>query len=69
VTALLLDGAVGRELLVAPPAGEPVEVEHASGKLAVGIELDTTVTPPRVRRSTVFRTARKLFDGTVFPRP
>ncbi|MEU5260287.1 4-oxalomesaconate tautomerase [Amycolatopsis sp. NPDC021455] len=69
VTALLLDGAVGRDLLVTPPAGEPVEVEHASGKLAVGIELDTTVTPPRVRRSTVFRTARKLFDGTVFPRP
>jgi 4-oxalomesaconate tautomerase len=69
VTALLLDGAVGRDLLVRPAAGEPVEVEHASGKLAVGIELDTTVTPPRVRRSTVVRTARKLFDGTVFPRP
>ncbi|HEY3467727.1 MAG TPA: 4-oxalomesaconate tautomerase [Amycolatopsis sp.] len=68
VTALLLDGAVGSELLVTPPAGEPVEIEHASGKLAVGIEFDTTTTPPRVRRSTVIRTARKLFDGTVFPR-
>jgi 4-oxalomesaconate tautomerase len=68
VTALLLDGAAGHELLVAPPAGEPVEVEHPSGKLAVGIEFDTTVTPPRIHRSTVFRTARKLFDGTVFPR-
>jgi 4-oxalomesaconate tautomerase len=65
VTALLLDGAVGSDLLV---AGEPVEIEHPSGKLAVGIEFDTTVTPPRVRRSTVIRTARKLFDGTVFPR-
>jgi 4-oxalomesaconate tautomerase len=67
VTALLLDG-VGSELLAAPPAGEPVEIEHPSGKLAVGIEFDTTATPPRVRRSTVIRTARKLFDGTVFPR-
>jgi 4-oxalomesaconate tautomerase len=68
VTALLLDGAVGHDLLVAPPVGEPVEIEHPSGKLAVGVELDDSVTPPRVRRSTVIRTARKLFDGTVFPR-
>ncbi|EOD64518.1 4-oxalomesaconate tautomerase [Amycolatopsis vancoresmycina] len=68
VTALLLDGAAGHELLVAPAGGEPVEVEHPSGKLAVGIEFDTTVTPPRVHRSAILRTARKLFDGTVFPR-
>jgi 4-oxalomesaconate tautomerase len=65
VTALLLDGAVGRELLEAPAEGEPVEIEHPSGKLAVAIEFDGS----RVRRSTVIRTARKLFDGTVFPRP
>jgi 4-oxalomesaconate tautomerase len=67
VTALLLDGAVGHDLLVTPSAGGPFEIEHASGKLAVGVELDES-TPPRVRRSTVIRTARKLFDGTVFPR-
>jgi 4-oxalomesaconate tautomerase len=65
VTALLLDGAVGRELLEAPAEGEPVEIEHPSGKLAVAIAFDGS----RVRRSTVIRTARKLFDGTVFPRP
>jgi 4-oxalomesaconate tautomerase len=69
VTALLLDGAVGHDLLVIPPDGEPVDIEHPSGKLAIGIEFDTTSTPPRVSRSTVIRTARKLFDGTVFPRP
>ncbi|MFD8494720.1 4-oxalomesaconate tautomerase [Amycolatopsis sp. NPDC059657] len=69
VTALLLEGAAGSELFVAPPDGGPVEIEHASGSLAVGIDLDTTVSPPRVTRSSVFRTARKLFDGTVFPRP
>ncbi|MBB4685666.1 4-oxalomesaconate tautomerase [Amycolatopsis jiangsuensis] len=68
VTALLLDGAVGREFLVAPAAGEPIEIEHPSGKLAVGIEFDTGDGAPRVRRSTVIRTARKLFDGIVFPR-
>ncbi|MBE8518511.1 4-oxalomesaconate tautomerase [Amycolatopsis sp. H6(2020)] len=64
VTALLLDGAVGAELLRKPPAGEPIEIEHPSGKLAVAIEFEES----RVRRSTVLRTARKLFDGTVFPR-
>ncbi len=69
LTALLLDGAVGRDLLRAPADGESVQIEHPSGKLAVGIELDTSATPPRVHRSTVIRTARKLFDGTVFPRP
>jgi 4-oxalomesaconate tautomerase len=68
VTALLLDGAVGHDLLARPADGEPVELEHPSGKLAVGIEFDTASGTPRVARSTVFRTARKLFDGTVFPR-
>ncbi|MBP2328260.1 4-oxalomesaconate tautomerase [Kibdelosporangium banguiense] len=67
VTALLLPGAVGSELVVPPAAGEPVEIEHPTGKLAVAVDLDDSV-PPRVRRSTVIRTARKLFDGTVFPR-
>ncbi|KDN18014.1 4-oxalomesaconate tautomerase [Amycolatopsis rifamycinica] len=62
VTALLLDGAVGHELLEA--GGGPVQIEHPSGKLAVAIEFEES----RVRRSTVIRTARKLFDGTVFPR-
>jgi 4-oxalomesaconate tautomerase len=68
VTAVLLDGAVGHDLLVPPPDGEPVEIEHPAGKLAVAIDLDLSRTPPRVSRSTVIRTARELFDGTVFPR-
>ncbi|MFC4857233.1 4-oxalomesaconate tautomerase [Actinophytocola glycyrrhizae] len=68
VTALLLPAAVGSELVVPPADGAPVEIEHPTGKLAVAVDLDDSV-PPRVRRSTVLRTARKLFDGTVFPRP
>jgi 4-oxalomesaconate tautomerase len=62
VTALLLPNAVGSELFVAPAVGEPVEIEHPTGKLAVVVEFGA------VPRSTVIRTARKLFDGTVFPR-
>lgn len=69
VTALMLPDAVGHDLFVAPPSGDPVEVEHPTGKVAIAVELDRSSTPPRVRRSTVIRTARKLFDGTAFPRP
>jgi 4-oxalomesaconate tautomerase len=68
ITALLLDGSAGRDLAVLPAAGDRVDVEHPTGRLQVEVELDTGVRPPRVRRSSVVRTARKLFDGTVFPR-
>ncbi|MFD0688182.1 4-oxalomesaconate tautomerase [Actinomadura fibrosa] len=69
-TALLVDGAVGADL--AAPAGRgdgPMGIEHPTGRLDVGVELDTAADPPRVLRSSIVRTARKLFDGTVFPRP
>jgi 2-methylaconitate cis-trans-isomerase PrpF len=48
--------------------GSRLSVEHPSGALQVEVELDTLVNPPRVIRSGVVRTARKLFDGFVFPR-
>jgi 4-oxalomesaconate tautomerase len=68
-TALLIDGAVGHELAAWPEPGRPMSVEHATGTLEVEVDLDMTSVPPRVRRSSIVRTARKLFDGTVFPRP
>jgi 4-oxalomesaconate tautomerase len=34
----------------------------------VEVEIDSSVAPPRVLRAGVIRTARKLFDGLVFPR-
>jgi 4-oxalomesaconate tautomerase len=66
-TAVLLPGAVGSDL-AASPDGPRLSIEHPSGALQVEVELDTTTTPPTVLRSGVVRTARKLFDGTVFPR-
>jgi 4-oxalomesaconate tautomerase len=69
VTAALLDGAVGHELLVRPPSGRPFAVEHASGALEVEVDLDQHSDPPAVRRAAVIRTARPLFDGTTYPRP
>src|SRR6516162_3117099 len=68
-TAIMLPGAVGSDLAVMPPQGSHrLSIEHPSGALQVEVELDTTTTPPKVLRSGVVRTARKLFDGTVFPR-
>jgi 4-oxalomesaconate tautomerase len=70
VTALAIPGTVGAELAAPPtgPAGARYDVEHPTGHLAVEAEIDTSGDVPRVRRSGVVRTARKLFDGTVFPR-
>ena len=66
-TAVMLPGAVGSDIAT-PPAGSRLSIEHPSGALGVEVELDATTTPPAVLRSGVVRTARKLFDGTVFPR-
>jgi len=66
-TAVMLPGAVGSDL-AAPPEGSRLSIEHPSGALQVEVELDTTTTPPAMVRSGVVRTARKLFDGRVFPR-
>jgi 4-oxalomesaconate tautomerase len=67
-TAVLLDGAVGHDLAKLPVGSSRVDVEHPSGHLEVEVEIDATHDAPRVRRSGVVRTARKLFDGMVFPR-
>jgi 4-oxalomesaconate tautomerase len=66
-TAIVVPGAVGHDLAVLD-GGSRLSVEHPSGALQVEVELDTSVTPPKVIRAGVVRTARKLFDGTVFPR-
>jgi 4-oxalomesaconate tautomerase len=66
-TAIVIPGAIGHDL-ASFDGGPRLSVEHPSGALQVEVELDTAVTPPKVIRSGVVRTARKLFDGTVFPR-
>ena len=66
-TAVVIPGAVGSDLAVTG-GGSRLSIEHPSGALEVEVELDTATVPPRVIRSGVVRTARKLFDGTVFPR-
>jgi 4-oxalomesaconate tautomerase len=69
VTGMLLPGAVGHDLTEDWPTDRSqVDVEHPTGHLLVDVIVDGSTTPPRVVRSGVVRTARKLFDGTAFPR-
>jgi 4-oxalomesaconate tautomerase len=68
-TAVRLPGAVGHDLTTSWPAGGTrVDIEHPTGHLVIEVDVDPTADPPNVRRSGVVRTARKLFDGTAFPR-
>ncbi len=66
-TAILTPGAVGNDLAVVG-SRSLLSIEHPSGAVGVEVEIDSCVIPPRVLRAGVIRTARKLFDGLVFPR-
>jgi 4-oxalomesaconate tautomerase len=68
-TALLLPGGVGADLAALPLRDHVADVEHPTGHLEVEVDLDTSAQTPRVVSAGVIRTARKLFDGVVFPAP
>lgn len=66
---LRIDGSVGAGLAAIEPGSDRVRIEHPTGFL----DIESSVTappdgPPVARRTAVVRTARKIFDGTVFPR-
>lgn len=65
--ALHIPGAVGADLARLPASG-PVEVEHPSGSFPSLVNV-TRARDTWTATSTSIRTARKLFDGRVFPRP
>jgi len=67
VTGLRLPGGTGAELAAFPSNGHVVDVEHPTGHLEVEVDVDASADPPRVVSAGVIRTARKLFDGIVFP--
>ncbi|MGI9594595.1 MAG: 4-oxalomesaconate tautomerase [Acidimicrobiales bacterium] len=67
-TAALLDGSPANEIVV-PPDGELVRLEHPTGFFDAIVEVrGGTGGRVEVRRAGIVRTARKLMDGTVFPR-
>jgi 4-oxalomesaconate tautomerase len=66
---LRIEGGVGAEVADVDTGCDRVRIEHPTGFLDIESSLDTTADgPPRARRTAVVRTARKIFDGTVFPR-
>jgi 4-oxalomesaconate tautomerase len=70
-TALLLPATAGAELARLPEPGAPLRLEHPTGSVDVSVELDSDAPAerPRTASAGLVRTARKLFEGTVFPRP
>ena len=69
-TACVLPGTVAYALAERPDGRIKVmNVEHPTGKFEVRLELGGTDEDPTVERGGLIRTARALFDGTVFPRP
>lgn len=62
-------GSVGDGVIAAPGDGEPFVVEHPTGSFDVDVAVVERDGAFDVTRSVAIRTARKLFEGTVFPRP
>ncbi|MER5177643.1 4-oxalomesaconate tautomerase [Streptomyces sp. NPDC002896] len=69
---LRIEGAVGAELAELPgpnAQSDRIRIEHPTGFLDIESSLGSTAEGlPSARRTAVVRTARKIFDGTVFPR-
>ncbi len=66
-TAALLPHSPANELVEGNP-GDRVVLEHPTGTFEAAVAVDLVDGAPVVGRAGIIRTARKLLDGTVFPR-
>ncbi len=67
-TASMLKGSPACELAELPEGREKtISVEHPIGETSVVMEVDWAEGRPDVKRAAVLRTARKLFEGLVYP--
>ncbi|MEW2572365.1 4-oxalomesaconate tautomerase [Streptomyces sp. NPDC047070] len=68
---LRIEGGVGEGVARVPEHGDRMRIGHPTGFLDIETALahDLPGGAPVTRRTAVVRTARKIFDGTVFPRP
>jgi len=65
-TACLLEAGPARELAMVPDGRrKTLSLEHPTGEMSAVLDVDDN---GKVVRSALLRTARKLFDGLVFPR-
>ncbi|MFG2790947.1 4-oxalomesaconate tautomerase [Streptomyces sp. NPDC048419] len=66
---LRIEGSVGADLARIDAGTDRVRIEHPTGFLDIESSLTCPAGGrPSARRTAVVRTARKIFDGTVFPR-
>ncbi|MBG0850896.1 4-oxalomesaconate tautomerase [Streptomyces spinoverrucosus] len=66
---LRIEGGVGANLAELPADSDRLRIEHPSGFMDIEVSLGgDTGGLVSARRTAVVRTARKIFDGTVFPR-
>jgi 4-oxalomesaconate tautomerase len=66
---VVADGTVGHDFARLPPPGDPFAIEHPTGYFDVDVAIARRGDGLVVERSAALRTARKIMDGTVFPRP
>lgn len=68
---LRVPGGVAEAIAELPEHGDRIRLEHPTGFLDIDVDVDTRTDPeaPAAPRTAVVRTARKIFDGTAFPRP
>ncbi len=63
--AAMLPGSVAHRFAAAPRNGSVVCVEHPAGRIEVDLELTGMPGNPQVRRASLVRTARRIFEGSV----
>lgn len=67
---LRIEGSVAHGIAALPDRGDRLRIEHPGGFTDIESSIDHGPEGgPRSRRTAVVRTARKIFDGTVFPVP
>lgn len=68
-TAALLPGSPAADVLRSGAGDDgTITCEHPTGTFTAAVEVDASGDAPVVHRAGIIRTARKLMDGTVFPR-
>lgn len=67
-TACVLPGSVVDGTIRINDPARPISLEHPTGTFEVVVDVDLAGEAPTVPRAGVVRTARKIFDGVVFPR-
>lgn len=67
---LRIEGSVAHGIAALPAEGDRLRIEHPSGFTEIESSIEHAPDGGlRARRTAVVRTARKIFDGTVFPVP